>query len=350
MLSLAIKNYAAFADVEMSFSKGLNVLIGENGTGKTLLMKLPYAVMRVVEERPRRKQGLTKTWLQRRIAEKLVDVTRPESLGRLVRRRRGRQRCEVAIQIDDEHGAAFSFVSHSRETVAVERMPYGWRIQPSVFLPTRELLTIYPGFLAFYDNHYTEFDETWRDTCQLLGAPAVRGPREKKAALLLGPLEDAMGGRVVRDSANDRFYLRAAGTGNMEMPLVAEGVRKLAMLARLTATGALLGEGCLFWDEPETNLNPKLIRSTARAILGLCAQGVQVFVATHSLFLLREFEVLLSTSQSDVDSRFFAFEPSRDDGGVTVQQADDLEGIEPLVLLDEDLEQSDRYLAMDEMS
>ena len=351
MKSLTVKNFAAFADVDIRFSPRLNVFIGENGTGKTLLMKLPYAVMSTVAERGRRKQGLTKTWLQRRIGEKLVDVIRPESLGRLVRRRRGRQRCEVAIQIDRQHGVAFSFATHSRKAVAVEQMPYGCRIQPPVFLPTRELLTIYPGFLALYDNHYTEFDETWRDTCQLLGALAVKGSREKEAALLLGPLEEAMGGRVVLDSANDRFYLQATGTDKMEMPLVAEGVRKLAMLARLTATGALVDKGCLFWDEPETNLNPKLIRSTARAILGLCAQGVQVFVATHSLFLLREFEVLRSTSHSHVDSRFFAFEPSREgDPGVTVQQAEDLANIEPLVLLDEDLEQSDGYLAMDEMS
>ena len=351
MRSLAIKNYAAFADVEIRFSPRLNVFIGENGTGKTLLMKLPYAVMRVVSE-ARRKQGrLTKTWLQRRIAEKLVDVIRPESLGRLVRRRQGRQRCEVAIQVNRQDGVAFNFATHSREAVAVGQMPSQWPTRQPVFLPTRELLTIYPGFLAFYDNHYTEFDETWRDTCQLLGALAVKGPRAKKAALLLGPLEEAMGGRVVLDAAGDRFYLKAAGTGNMEMPLVAEGVRKLAMLARLTATGALVGKGCLFWDEPETNLNPKLIRSTAKAILELCAQGVQVFVATHSLFLLREFEVLLSTSHSRVDSRFFALEPSREgDAGVAVQQAEDLTNIEPLVLLDEDLEQSDRYLAMDEMS
>lgn len=39
----------------------------------------------------------------------------------------------------------------------------------------------------------------------------------------------------------------------MEMPLVAEGLRKVAMLARLIATGTLLEQGYLFWDEPETS-------------------------------------------------------------------------------------------------
>lgn len=69
----------------------------------------------------------------------------------------------------------------------------------------------------------------------------------------------------------------------MEMPLVAEGWRKLAMLYRLIATGSLLDEGAIFWDEPEANLNPKLIREVARAILGVCEAGVQAIIATHRL-------------------------------------------------------------------
>ena len=349
MRSLKVENFAAFASVDLRFSRGLNVFIGENGTGKTLLMKLPYAVMRVLTEPARSEEKqLTKQWLQRRIAEKLVGVIRPKSLGRLVRRRQGRQRCEVAIQTPLQDEVKFNFATHSRQSVTVERMPQRWQERLPIFLPTRELLTIYPGFLALYDSHYTGFDETWRDTCQLLGALAVKGPREQMAAQLLRPLERAMGGRVVLDSNDDRFYLKVAGTGKMEMPLVAEGIRKLGMLAHLAATGTLAGRGCLFWDEPETNLNPRFIRRAAQAILDICAQGVQVFVATHSLFLLREFEVLCSSSHVDVNSHFFALKKNSD--GVTVQQADNLANIEPLVLLDEDLKQSDRYLEMEEIS
>lgn len=55
----------------------------------------------------------------------------------------------------------------------------------------------------------------------------------------------------------------------MEMPLAAEGLRKLAMLAQLIATGSLLEKGYLFRGEPETNLNPKLIKEAALTILRL---------------------------------------------------------------------------------
>ena len=156
---------------------------------------------------------------------------------------------------------AFSFSSVAQSKVSVTSFPSGWQDKPPVFLPTRELLTLYPGFVSLYEAYYLEFDETWRDTCLLLGAPALRGPREGAVARLMEPLEQQLGGRIVLD-ANGRFYLQRFNGGKMEMPLVAEGWRKLAMLVRLIATGSLLDKGCLFWDEPEANLNPRLIRET----------------------------------------------------------------------------------------
>ncbi|MYK82495.1 MAG: AAA family ATPase, partial [Gammaproteobacteria bacterium] len=142
--------------------------------------------------------------------------------------------------------------------------------------------------------------------------------------------------------SNGRFYFRPFNAGNMEMPLVAEGWRKLSMLVRLISTGSLLDKGCLFWDEPEANLNPGLIREIAKAILGICQAGVQVFVATHSLFLLREFQILLECGFADVEQRYFALR--RIDDGVEVSQDDDIESVDPLRLLDEELAQSDRFV------
>jgi len=178
----------------------------------------------------------------------------------------------------------------------------------------------------------------------LLGALALRGPREKQIADLLDPLEKAMGGKVVLDK-NGRFYLRMPGQGNMEMPLVAEGLRKLAMVYRLISTGSLLDKGYLFWDEPESNLNPRLIKLVAKVICHLIDQGIQVFVATHSLFLLRELEILSKREFKNMDRRLFALRPSS--SGVEVEQGPNIDDLQTLVLLDEELEQSGRFMEED---
>ncbi len=342
--SLEIKDFTVFKTADLEFAKGLNVIVGANGTGKTHLLKLPYAVMAMsAEERKRRKEPPTKTLLQRRIAEKISSVFRPEDrLGRLVHRQRGYNSSEVKMSFrQPKTSLTFRFSSRAKSETIVDRVPAKWQDKPPVFLPTRELLTLYPGFVPLYETRHLEFDETWRDTCLLLGAPALRGPREETIGDLIEPLERQLGGRVVLD-ANGRFYLKPFNASNMEMALVAEGWRKIAMLVRLISTGSLLDKGCLFWDEPESNLNPRLIREIAKAMLGICKAGVQVLVATHSLFLLREFEILLKDEFAEVEQKYFAL--SRGDGGVEVSQSHDIGSIDPLLLLDEDLEQSDRFV------
>ena len=340
---IRLKNFTAFSKARLEFAKHLNVIVGENGTGKTHLLKLPYAAMAMSAEESRKRNGrASKTVVQARLAEKLVNVFRPESLGRLAYRQQGRSRSEVWFKFSEPGTSlTFSFATTSRSEVTVDISPSAWRGRAPVYLPTRELLTIYPGFVPLYESHDVEFDETWRDTCLLLGAPTLRGPRRKAIASLLEPLEEQIGGRVVLER-NGRFYLSSPSGGSMEMPLVAEGWRKIAMLARLIATGSLLDKDCLFWDEPESNLNPKLIREVARAILRICKAGVQVFVATHSLFLLRELEILLEHEFKGIDQRYFALR--RRDDGVEVSQANKAGDLDPLILLDEELLQSDRFV------
>lgn len=342
-----VKNLTVFREASFRFGRGVNVIIGENGSGKSHMLKAVYALIAggVQPNGGPSSARPVKSTLQRSLAAKLVNVMRPESLGRLARRRTGRQRCEMAIEFEDGAlDSAISFAAANRSEVNVDRCPRAWQDKAPVFLPPHELLTLYPGFVAVYDGHYLEFEEIHRDTCVLLGQPPPRDGRSALASEQIRPIEDAMGGTVELDT-NGRFYLKAAGLGRVEMPLVAEGMRKLAMLARLIATGSLLGSGYLFWDEPEANLHPRLIKSAAIAILNLCRNGIQVFVATHSLFLLRELEILSKTRvPGKVEQRYFALAIGED--GVCVEQGDTADDLQSLMLLDENLHQSDRYLAL----
>ncbi len=348
--SLKAVNFTLFSQAEVRFAPHLNVIVGENSTGKTHLLKLAYSILAVGWELGRlgnRGKEPTKTLLQSALAEKLLGVFRPESLGRLARRQRGRVRCEIDLRcVRPDWRVAFDFATHSKTEVQVGRLPRGWIETAPVYIPTRELLTIYPGFVALYDNRYLEFEETWRDTCVLLGTPPPRGPKEARTKELLEPLEEALGGHVELDRNVGRFYLSVPGGGRMEMPLVAEGQRKLAMLAQLVATGTLLDKGFLFWDEPEANLNPRLVKSVARSLVELSRRGLQVVVATHSLFFLREVEILLTQGKSGVEAQFFGLHKASD-GSVNVDQGPTLADIGDITSLDEELAQSGTYLELE---
>ena len=43
LTSLQLHNFTAFAELDLTFSPGVNILVGENGTGKTHVMKVCYA-------------------------------------------------------------------------------------------------------------------------------------------------------------------------------------------------------------------------------------------------------------------------------------------------------------------
>lgn len=334
------QNFTCVPNATWTFAPGVNVIVGENGLGKTHVLKALYALLKVQAD----SKDLSKTTLEKAYADKLIAVLRPESLGRLAKRKQGRERCELTLTMADAaHGCAIGFATNAKSQVEVIEAPVKPLPASPVYLPTRELVTLCPWFLPLYDNYRLEFEETWRDTVSLLGNPSLKGPREKRAAMLLHPLEEAMGGTVQVDPKSGRFYLQMPGEGRMEMPLVAEGLRKVAMLARLIGTGTLLEQGYLFWDEPETNLNPKIIRLVAASIVAVAANGIQVFIVTHSLFLLRELEMLLDDKRHrGLPRRWFAL--AAKDGRVSLEQSDRLEDIQTLALLDAELAQSDRFM------
>lgn len=337
LTSATIKNFGPLPNGEYRFSPCLNVIVGENGLGKSQLLKLLYATVKVHAD----SQDFTKTALQKAYADKLIGVFRPDALGRLVKRKQGNDRCEVALTLEEDvQSCAFSFATGAKSAVQVDRLSEDRDHATPIYMPTRELLTLCPWFGPLYDNYHLRFEESWRDTVSLLGAPSVKGKREAAVAQILAPLEQAMGGKVVADPVTGEFYLNIPGEGRMEMPLVAEGLRKLAMLARLIGTGVLLDKGYLFWDEPETNLNPKLIKVVAASILHLCQQGIQVFIATHSYYLLKEIEIL--SRMTPVPQRYLGL--SQTEVGVLLEQSDNLKGLDTLVALDEEIAQYDRDL------
>lgn len=344
---LTLKDFTLFVEAEIKLG-ALNVIHGENSSGKTHLLKLAYSVSSSLAPGP--KAGAparpTKGWLEGALGSRLAGVFRPDSnkIGRLARRARGARRATIAAELAGAGELEFSFSTRSDRAVSVKQTPSSWLPRSPIFLPTRELLSVYPGFVSLYETQAIPFGETWRDTCLFLGAPVARGPKKKDIADLLAPLEAAIGCKALLEG--DRFYLvMHQPNAKVEADLVAEGYRKLSMVARLIANGSIDDKGYLFWDEPEANLNARLVRRLAPLLLDLAAGGVQVFIATHSLFLMRELEIVQASrpSKQEVATRYIGLHPGSD--GVIVQQGDTVADSGDIAALDESLHQSDRYLA-----
>jgi len=342
---LNITNFTVFAKADFQFASGLNVFVGENGTGKSHVLKLVYSMITtnnasIRKNQQKRPSDKNAALISHR--EKLINVFLAESFTSLIRIKEKSPSIGGASLSFENSSFNCSFIYKQKfvdasSTFALEvNFPEKWEITPTVFIPTRELLTIYPGFPSLYEARYLQFEETYYDTCLLLGEPLLKKPMTN----LLSILEEAMGGKVELD--RDIFYLVTSDQEKIEMPLVAEGLRKLAMLAQLIAVGALKKGSYLFWDEPEANLNPRLIKVIANVILQLAQAGIQIFIATHSLFLLRELEILQTIDNNSVPQRYFALK--REKEGVEVEQGDNVDDLQTLILLEEELLQSDRYM------
>ena len=68
------------------------------------------------------------------------------------------------------------------------------------------------------------------------------------------------------------------------MGLLSDGYRKLSMIIYMILSGSLNRNTILFWDEPETNMNPKMIRPIVQALVALAQMGVQVLYQ-HTIIL-----------------------------------------------------------------
>ena len=276
-----LERFTAFDHLDLPLSLGINVLVGANGTGKTHLMKVCYAACDVS------KKGTS-------FGDKLVNVFLPSGRvpGRLVRRRQGGGQASLEV-FRDRSSLHVSFSSHTQTGRSVgEKGLRPWKASPieSVYIPVKEMLSNAPGFRSLYAAREIHFDEVYADILDRAYLPQLRGRPDQWRRRLLDSIRAYIGGNVF--VKNEEFFLRNR-QGELEFSLLAEGMRKLALLWILIQNGTILNGSVLFWDEPETNLNPKLYRPLVNVLLELQRNGVQIFLATHDYVILKEIDLQL---------------------------------------------------------
>ncbi|NOY94061.1 MAG: AAA family ATPase [Deltaproteobacteria bacterium] len=300
---LVLEDFGAFERVDLRFCSGINVFLGANATGKTHAMKALYASLRAA---PANGSTLPP---KARLAEKFARVFQPADakIGRLTRRRAGQRRALIRIEAGENE---LAFTIHSKDS-SLRIRKRSLDDASALFLPSHELLSMYEGFAAAYRQRELSFDETYYDGCMALSASSLRGSRPPPMGSILTRLEKVVGGKTAQKG--DRFYV-----GQLEAHLVAEGHRKLASLARLISNGEVAPGRVLIWDEPEANLNPKLVVELAEMLAELADAGVQVVCASHDYLFTQTLELLSEERETPV--RYFSFVKQRE--GTRVSSAD----------------------------
>lgn len=280
LTKVKLERFTAFEDLTVEFSPGINAFIGANGTGKTHLMKVCYAACEV---------------------SKAGDDLLPALIRAFFPS--GNQSIRLVKQ-GLEAGAEAAVAVHSGERVLSRKfdnsgifvgyVPFifsdPWSGAPieSVYIPAKDMLANAPGFLSLYVAREIHFEEVYRDILLSAYLPPLRSPLPAPHQRLLDNLEKAIGGEIVVEG--EEFFL-SGEQGKIEFTLLAEGFRKLGLLWLLIRNGSLADGSVLFWDEPETNLNPKMFRIVIEVLLELQRAGVQVFFATHDYVILKELDL-----------------------------------------------------------
>jgi ABC-type transport system involved in cytochrome c biogenesis ATPase subunit len=315
--SLDVENFTVFKSAHFDFVPGINVFVGANATGKTHLLKLLY-VFQVSQMREARSPGFGLPH------EQLLGVFKPEHMSDVVRKGGGDAKLQA-----EWNGTPLT-ISLFSLTGLVGNVAGPWpNVTPPAFIPEKDMLANSVGFMSLVDRREIDFDDTYRDILSLALVPKLRQLNPPDYVDVLNLLAEQMEGTV--DVQGERFYL-VTKDRRLEMHTVASGWRKLALLYLLIANGSIQPGTILYWDEPETNLNPSIMRAVVEVLLMIARRGTQIFLATHSYMILKELEL----QKTDDDSlQLFSMERNKRDGSVTPNPAQQYLDLKPNLIADE---------------
>lgn len=318
--NIKLENFTVFESVSIDFKEGINVLVGENGSGKTHLMKLLYSAS---------KAG------QRDVdfSYKLVRTMLPDDfrLNRLITRKPGNHNARVRVTAkEDENQAAHTlsleFDNKTKRWAGTVKGKDAWEKafngEVSNFIPAKEMLSHSYQLTAASSVGNVRFDDTYIDIINAAKVDISMGKDSLNKKAILGKIEKMTHGKVKYDSARDEFYLRK-GNMNLEFNLVAEGAKKSGLLWLLSKNGTLEKGSVLFWDEPEANLNPANISTIAEILMDLQENGVQVFIATHDYFLAKYLDIISKERKEQSRVTFYSLYKSEDQGIIRCEEADE---------------------------
>lgn len=286
--SVKIENYGMIEDFSFQKFGGLNLIIGENGTGKTFLLKALYSAMKTIEDYQR---GDDVRKISGILSERLRWTFQADKLGNLVKKG-SNDALSFYMKLDEK-----SFSYNFKDSASIEVSSIINEIEPreahSVFIPAKEVLSLYGIIMKSREiDKVFGFDDTYYDLVKALQIAPSKGRNYTTFSEARKALEHMIDGRVEFDDTTNKWFYRK-GKQKFNITITSEGVKKIAILDRLLGNGYLSKSSILFIDDLESALHPSAISDFLEIIESIAFDmGIQVFIASHSYFVIKKMYII----------------------------------------------------------
>ena len=295
--AVTIKNFMVHSELTLKDIPPINIIIGKNDTGKTGLLKLLYATVKSLEIYSKKSEH-SEVVFKKELSDKLYDTFMPRKsgLGDLVQKG-SKEKLDVNITVKSNNGKYkqdiyFSFGERTDRSIATCIEHVDSLANTSInalFVPAKEVLTAFNDIRNLRLNFYSSgFDDTYLDLINALDLPTTKGRIANELSQVNQSLEDLFEGKIEQTGQKEQPFVFKKGNQKFVMQQTAEGIKKIGILTTLI-TNRQLGKGTiLFMDEPETALHPDAIRQMVEMLVAMSKAGVQVFLASHSYFVIKQ--------------------------------------------------------------
>lgn len=284
---IQLENFCQHENLQWTSLQNINLIIGENSSGKTLLLKALYAALRTLEQYGK---GNDKRELADILAEKLYWTFQVEALGDLVEK--GKNALNFSM-VEDSAEFCFTFGKDTNMKIGKIKNTFDTpRQNKSVFIPAKEVLSLFNIILKSRDqDSLFGFDDTYLDLVKALQIAPQRGRNFDAFADGRKKLEQVIKGKIEYDDQKNEWYYKR-GNARFTIGMTSEGVKKIAIFNRLLSNRYLDNHAVIFIDELESALHPKAISDYLDMIFELSQAGIQFFIATHSYFVVKKLYLL----------------------------------------------------------
>lgn len=281
--SIQIKNFGPLSQLDWKNLGKINLIIGNNGCGKSFLLKAMYSAMRTLEDYNR---GDDKRLAAEILATKLYWTFQPEKIGDLVNKQ-----AESALSFQlvlDNKNFHYGFGKDTTKVIATLENHVDPRNSNSIFLPAKEVLSLHQIILKSREqDNVFGFDDTYLDLARALRVPPTRGRNSPEFSQSRQSLEDMFGGKIEFDESSLRWQFKK-GKQKFSIGVTAEGIKKIAILDTLLGNRYLTDNSIIFIDELEAALHPAAITQLLDIVTKLAERGIQFFIASHSYFVVKK--------------------------------------------------------------